>query len=91
MKNNIRWNVPIKGMAQEELSIKVSVGRQTIESNKYVPFTVLALKIARVFKKPVKTFSFPKRKIKQKIFLLAKIKFSCTRFTSVFRFSKKNI
>jgi putative transcriptional regulator len=34
----------------------IGVSRQTIntiESNKYVPSTVLALKIARVFEKPV--------------------------------------
>ena len=56
MKNNIRVERAIKGMTQEDLSIKVSVSRQTInaiESNKYIPSTVLALKIARVFKKPV--------------------------------------
>jgi putative transcriptional regulator len=56
MKNNIRIERAIKGMTQEDLSIKVSVSRQTInaiEANKYIPSTVLALKIARVFKKPV--------------------------------------
>jgi putative transcriptional regulator len=56
MKNNIRVERAIKGMTQEDLSVKVSVSRQTInaiESNKYIPSTVLALKIARVFKKPV--------------------------------------
>jgi putative transcriptional regulator len=56
MKNNIKVERAIKSMTQEDLSIKVSVSRQTInaiESNKYVPSTVLALKIARVFKKPV--------------------------------------
>jgi putative transcriptional regulator len=56
MKNNIRIERAIKGMTQEDLSVKVSVSRQTInaiESNKYIPSTVLALKIARVFKKPV--------------------------------------
>ena len=56
MKNNIRVERAIKGMTQQDLSVKVSVSRQTInaiESNKYVPSTVLALKIARVFKKPV--------------------------------------
>jgi putative transcriptional regulator len=43
-------------MTQEELAIQVSVSRQTInamEANKYVPSTVLALKIARVFGKQV--------------------------------------
>lgn len=44
------------GWTQEELANQVSVSRQTInamEANKYVPSTVLALKIARAFKKPV--------------------------------------
>ena len=56
MKNNIRVERAIKGLTQEDLANKVSVSRQTInamEANKYVPSTVLALKIARVFGKPV--------------------------------------
>jgi putative transcriptional regulator len=56
MKNNIRVERTIKGMTQEELANAVSVSRQTInaiEANKYVPSTVLALKIARLFNKPV--------------------------------------
>ena len=56
MKNSIKVERAIKGLTQEELAIKVSVSRQTInamEANKYVPSTVLALKIARVFNKPV--------------------------------------
>jgi len=56
MKNNIRVERAILNMTQEELANKISVSRQTInamEANKYVPSTVLALKIARVFKKPV--------------------------------------
>jgi putative transcriptional regulator len=56
MKNNIRVERAIKSLTQEELANKVSVSRQTInamEANKYVPSTVLALKIAKVFNKPV--------------------------------------
>jgi len=56
MKNSIRIERAIKGMTQEDLANKVSVSRQTInamEANKYVPSTVLALKIARVFNKRV--------------------------------------
>jgi putative transcriptional regulator len=56
MKNNIKVERAIKGLTQEELANKVSVSRQTInamEANKYVPSTVLALKIARVFNKTV--------------------------------------
>ena len=40
------------GWTQAELAARLSVSRQTvnaIESNKYVPSTVLALKIARIF------------------------------------------
>ena len=56
MKNNIRVERAIHDMTQEELAKKIGVSRQTInamESNKYVPSTVLALKIAKLFKKPV--------------------------------------
>ena len=56
MKNNIKIERAIKGLTQEDLAKKVSVSRQTInamEANKYVPSTVLALKIARIFGKPV--------------------------------------
>lgn len=56
MKNNIKIERAIKGLTQEDLANKVSVSRQTInamEANKYVPSTVLALKIARVFNKHV--------------------------------------
>jgi putative transcriptional regulator len=56
MKNNIRVERAIKDLTQEELANKVSVSRQTInamEANKYVPSTVLALKIAKVFNKIV--------------------------------------
>lgn len=56
MKNNIKVERAIKGLTQEDLANKVSVSRQTInamEANKYVPSTVLALKIAKVFGKTV--------------------------------------
>ena len=56
MKNSIKIERAIKGLTQEELAKKVSVSRQTInamEANKYVPSTVLALKIAKVFDKLV--------------------------------------
>ncbi|HTK21854.1 MAG TPA: helix-turn-helix transcriptional regulator [Mucilaginibacter sp.] len=56
MKNNIRVERAIKDMTQADLAEAVSVSRQTIntiESNKYVPSTVLALKIAKVFNKPL--------------------------------------
>lgn len=56
MINNIRVERAIKNITQAELADLVSVSRQTIntiESNRYVPSTVLAMKIARVFGKPV--------------------------------------
>jgi putative transcriptional regulator len=56
MKNNIRVERAIKNITQAELAEKVNVSRQTIntiESNKYVPSTILALKIAKVFNKPL--------------------------------------
>lgn len=56
MKNTIRVERAIKNITQGELAELIGVSRQTIntiESNKYVPSTVLALKIAHVFGKPV--------------------------------------
>ncbi len=56
MKNTIKVERAIKNLTQEELAKKVFVSRQTInaiEKGRYVPSTVLALKIARVFEKAV--------------------------------------
>jgi putative transcriptional regulator len=56
MKNTLRVERAIKNLTQAELAGAIGVSRQTIntiESNKYVPSTVLSLKIARVFGKPV--------------------------------------
>jgi putative transcriptional regulator len=56
MKNTIRIERAIKNITQAELAEKIHVSRQTInaiESNKYVPSTVLALKMAKVFEKKV--------------------------------------
>ena len=56
MKNTLRIERAIKNITQGELAEIIGVSRQTInsiESNKYVPSTILALKIARVFDKPV--------------------------------------
>lgn len=52
MKNTIKVERARKDMTQQDLADKVQVSRQTInsiESGKYVPSTVLALKIARAF------------------------------------------
>ena len=56
MKNNLHVERAIKKLTQADLADKVGVSRQTInsiESNKYIPSTLLALKIARVFGKSV--------------------------------------
>lgn len=56
MKNNIRVERAIKNITQADLAELISVSRQTIntiESNRYVPSTILALKIAKVFNKSV--------------------------------------
>ena len=54
MTNNIRVERAIKRITQQQLAELVQVSRQTInaiEQGKYVPSTILALKIAKVFEK----------------------------------------
>lgn len=56
MQNKLKVQRAIHNLTQGELAEKIGVSRQTInamESNKYVPSTVLALKLARVFGVPV--------------------------------------
>lgn len=56
MKNTIKVHRAIKNITQADLAEAIGVSRQTIntiESAKYIPSTVLALKIAHFFKKPV--------------------------------------
>lgn len=56
MTNNLKVLRAIKNISQEDLAKKIEVSRQTInamEKGKYVPSTVLALKLARYFEKPV--------------------------------------
>ncbi|MCC6762999.1 MAG: helix-turn-helix transcriptional regulator [Chitinophagaceae bacterium] len=58
MQNTIKVQRAIHNMTQADLAEKIGVSRQTInamELNKYVPSTVLALKIARLFQVPVET------------------------------------
>jgi putative transcriptional regulator len=53
MKNTIKVERAKLNMTQQDLADLIKVSRQTInsiEAGKYVPSTVLALKIARVFK-----------------------------------------
>jgi putative transcriptional regulator len=56
MKNNLKVQRAIKNITQAELANLIQVSRQTInsiEAGKYVPSTVLALKLSRLFEKPV--------------------------------------
>ena len=56
MKNNLRVERAIKNITQEELAKQIGVTRQAINSielNKYVPSTILALKLSLFFNKPV--------------------------------------
>lgn len=56
MKNTIKVERAILDITQEELAQKIGVSRQTInsiEKDRYVPSTVLALKLSAVFNKPV--------------------------------------
>ena len=56
MKNTVKVERAILDITQQQLADAIGVSRNTInsiESGKYVPSTVLALKIARHFEKPV--------------------------------------
>ena len=59
MKNRLKVARAEKDLTQEELAQRIGVSRQSInaiESGRYVPSTVLALKMAQVFGKPVEEF-----------------------------------
>ncbi|MBO7280779.1 MAG: helix-turn-helix transcriptional regulator [Bacteroidaceae bacterium] len=56
MKNSIRVERAVVDISQQQLADAVGVSRQTInaiEKGRFVPSTVLALKIARYFNKKV--------------------------------------
>ena len=56
MKNTLKVQRAIKDITQQKLAQAIGVSRQTInsiESGKYVPSTLLALKLARYFDKSV--------------------------------------
>ena len=56
MRNRLKVERAELDLTQEQLAVKIGVSRQTInsiEKNRYVPSTVLALKISEIFKKPV--------------------------------------
>jgi putative transcriptional regulator len=56
MKNSLKVERAIHNLTQEQLAQALGVSRQTIhaiESAKYVPSTVLALKLSKLFNKEV--------------------------------------
>ncbi len=58
MNNIIKVERAMLNITQQQLADMVKVSRQTInaiESGKYTPSAILAIKIARVFKKPVES------------------------------------
>ena len=58
MKNNIRVARAVERMTQQQLADAVGVSRQTInaiEAGNFIPSTLLALKIARLFRQPVES------------------------------------
>ena len=58
MKNRIRVERAELRMTQQQLAEVIGVSRQTIhaiENGRFIPSTVRALKIARLFRKPVET------------------------------------
>ncbi|WP_035336463.1 helix-turn-helix transcriptional regulator [Dokdonia sp. PRO95] len=59
MTNTLKVERAILNLTQDDLAKKIGVSRQTInsiEKNRYVPSTVLALKLSELFKKPVNEF-----------------------------------
>ena len=59
MKNKLKIERAILDITQEELAKKIGVSRQTInsiEKNRYIPSTVLSLRLSEVFKKPINDF-----------------------------------
>ncbi len=56
MKNKVKEYRTEQGMTQQELADAIGVSRQTIfamETSRYVPSTILALKLALIFRKKV--------------------------------------
>lgn len=59
MKNKLKIERAILDLTQEQLAEKIGVSRQTInsiEKNRFVPSTLLALKLSMLFEKPVNEF-----------------------------------
>lgn len=61
MRNNLKIERAIKNITQAKLAEMIGVSRQTVnamELNKYVPSTVLVLKISKIFDKNVNEIFF---------------------------------
>lgn len=59
MKNTLKVQRAIKDLTQDDLAKKMGVSRQTInsiEKGRYVPSTLLALKLSVIFEIPVNDF-----------------------------------
>lgn len=59
MKNRLKIERAILDITQEELAVRIGVSRQTInsiEKGRYVPSTLLALRLSEIFNKPVNDF-----------------------------------
>ncbi|MBS1580231.1 MAG: helix-turn-helix transcriptional regulator [Bacteroidetes bacterium] len=65
MKNSVKEERLKMNITQQELADKLNVSRQTIfaiETGKYIPSTILSLKIGKVFKKQVEDIFVLERK-----------------------------
>jgi putative transcriptional regulator len=61
MRNRVRSERDFRKITQEQLAKTVGVSRQTInsiENDKFIPSTLVALKIAKVFKRKVDDLFF---------------------------------
>ena len=61
MKNRLKVERAELNITQQQLADRIGVSRQTInamELGKYIPSTALALKLSRVFSKPVNDIFF---------------------------------
>ncbi len=59
MRNRLKVERAELDITQEELAKRIGVSRQTInsiEKNRYVPSTILALKLSKIFDKNVNEF-----------------------------------
>lgn len=56
MRNKLKIERAVLNITQDELANKIAVSRQTInsiETNRFIPSTILALKLSKIFNKSV--------------------------------------